>query len=89
MLSTTLLPALTLVAECPGWNYVFPFSAFRAALLFPGLIAARLSINPAPRLTYPCPFAATIQLAHGAVRLVEVDFLLSDDLSFGKGRWWA
>ncbi|MNQ60167.1 hypothetical protein D3C85_744380 [compost metagenome] len=89
MLSTTVLPALALVTECPGRNDVFPFSPFRAALLFPGLIAARLSINPATRLTYPCPFAAAIQLAHGTVRLVEVDLLLGDDLGFGKGRWRA
>lgn len=68
---------------------MFPFSPFRAALLFPGLIAARFSINPTTRLTYPCPFAAAIQLAHGTVGLVEIDLLLCDDLCFGKGRWRA
>ncbi|MNC36323.1 hypothetical protein D3C75_848400 [compost metagenome] len=77
---------MALVTECPGRNDVFPLSSFGTALLFPGLIAARFGIDPAPRFTYPCPFAAAIQLAHGAVRLVEVNLLLGNDFGFGKCR---
>ncbi|MNJ04996.1 hypothetical protein D3C73_1660290 [compost metagenome] len=65
---------------------MFPLSPLGAVLLFSGLIAARLRVNTATRLAYPCPLATAVQLAKGTVRLVEVDFLFCYDLGFGKVR---
>ncbi|MNJ33421.1 hypothetical protein D3C77_281070 [compost metagenome] len=86
VLAPAVLPALALVTESPGWNDVFPFGSFSAGLLLARFIAAGFGIDAATGFAYPRPFAATVELTHGAVGLVEIDLLFGDDLGFSKCR---
>ncbi|MNP17689.1 hypothetical protein D3C76_1101270 [compost metagenome] len=86
VLAPAALPALALVAERPGRHDVFPFRAFGTCLQLAGFVATGLEVDAATGLADPGPLAATVQVAHGAVGLIEVDLLLGDDFGFGKSR---
>ncbi|MNH24851.1 hypothetical protein D3C79_848060 [compost metagenome] len=86
MLATAVLPALALITEGIGGHDVFPLGTLGAVLLLAGLVSAGGGVDAPTRLAHPGPFAAAIQVAHGAACLVQVDLLFSDDLGFGEGR---
>ncbi|CDT18960.1 conserved membrane hypothetical protein [Vibrio coralliirubri] len=61
VLATTILPTLTLVAELPSWNHMFPLNPTRSLLLFSDLITTAIKVGNAFLFVLPCNVTATIK----------------------------
>ena len=60
--TSTILPALALVAELPRRNHMFPFDPAGAVLVFTHFVAARFQIDNA-FFTLPVDFTTAIKVA--------------------------
>lgn len=66
---------------------MLPLDSVCPGLLLSGFVTAGLEVNPATGFSDPFPFAATVQLAVGALGLVEEDLLLRGNLGGREGGW--
>ena len=61
VLTSAILPALTLVAELPSWNHVFPLNTGSALLLFSHLITTAVEVGDTFLFVFPSDVTTTIK----------------------------